>query len=278
MGSLCQLFLQSLCFLGEFFELRLQFNVFVPEVRYDLIFFLVIDDEIRNLPFVFRYKKLLRLNLLSKMIFNSFIGVLVEDELAKNFLVLEVLLLVILEQVLFSVQVVFQLLDLFKQLALPGVHIDHLLALDLGRYEGLCVDGVSLSLHELNPPEEHVLLLLKLLHDDGDLDDSIVLHPTADLDSILLPTLVVLSFGILRHLARRRQLLGDCLLVALVDYFLDHFLVDLVSLLQVGNLLVKVFVLSLQVRDLQEELFSLTSSVMGRRVVLRQTRRENIAN
>lgn len=91
-----QLLLQSLRLLSDLFQLRLQLYILFTKIGDQIVFLLVVDDEVGYFPLILRYKKLLRLNLLPEVIFNGFIGVLVEDELAEYLLILEVLLLVVL--------------------------------------------------------------------------------------------------------------------------------------------------------------------------------------
>ena len=110
------------------------------------------------------------------MILHGLVCVLIQYQLTEHFLILEVLLLVILKQVLLPVEIVFELLNFFKQLALARLLIHHFLAFDLGGDECFGVDGVALTLHEFNSFEEDVLFILKLLHDDGNLNSSLVLY------------------------------------------------------------------------------------------------------
>lgn len=161
-----------------------------------------------------------------------------------------------MKQVFFAIKVVFEFLDFFEELTFSGLLVDHLFAFNLGGYQGLGVDGVTFPLQEFDSLKKDVLLLLELFHYLRNLV----------LGSILRLRLVIV------------ELSNQCLLLRLMNVLLNHFLVNLVSLLNIRNFLHEVFVLSLKIRDLEKELLGLSSNMVRWWMVASQTSREDIAD
>ena len=65
-------------------------------MRNELALLLVIDDQVGDFALVFRNEELLRLDLLTEVIFDGFVRVLVKNQLSEHLFVLEVFLLVVL--------------------------------------------------------------------------------------------------------------------------------------------------------------------------------------
>lgn len=69
--------------------------------------------NITYLPLILGNKELLFLNFVTQLVLYCLICVLIQDEVPQYFLILIIFLFVELKQILFAVQVLFQLLDFF---------------------------------------------------------------------------------------------------------------------------------------------------------------------
>lgn len=106
--------ISCLRFLFQLFKHILQFLVFVLQVVDQRLVVWILIYQIWNLSLVFWHEKLLWLYFLTELFFNAFGSVFVENQCSQDFFVLEIFLLVILQQVLLAVQVIFESLDLLK--------------------------------------------------------------------------------------------------------------------------------------------------------------------
>ena len=100
-----------LSFLFQFFEELLQLLIFFLHSLDNSSIFIVDIHQIRYLSFIFGHKKLLRFNLLSELFFHWFRRIFVEYQASQYFFILEIFLFVILQQIFFSVQIIFNCLN-----------------------------------------------------------------------------------------------------------------------------------------------------------------------
>jgi len=82
------------------------------QLIYAILALCILVDQIANLPFILRHKQLLRFYFNPKLIFNTLWRPLIQNKCTKYLLILEVLLFIILQQVLFTIKIFLQRNDL----------------------------------------------------------------------------------------------------------------------------------------------------------------------
>ena len=153
-----------LSFLFQFFEELLQLLIFFLHSLDNSSIFIVDIHQIRYLSFIFGHKKLLRFNLLSELFFHWFRRIFVEYQASQYFFILEIFLFVILQQIFFSVQIIFNCLNfllIFFSDAFVGMR---LICRDLLVDEKLTVQNVFVFFKLSDPVaryDEQTLLILK---------------------------------------------------------------------------------------------------------------------